>query len=232
MRGRRLRRRQRGENERDDGTCHQDRDELLHGSSLGGLRELLRSFGEIGSDGSGSRCLDLLEHELLAVSVHANRVAVAEVACKQAQRERVLDEPLDRALQRTGAVRRIPAGLGELLLRGIGQLEGDVPLGKPLTQAFELQLDDLGNLSARAAKLDDLVIGQNSGRNRPRSSSALRVRGHDQHGVPEVDGERPWPSVSRRRQYLQQHTSRPARRFLDLVEQTTVYGRRRTASVS
>ena len=93
-----------------------------------------------------------------SVRVDADRVAVREVALEQPQRERVLDEPLDRPLQRPGAVRRIPARLGERFLRRVRQLERDAPLGEPVAQPFELELDDLRDLVARERlELDDLV---------------------------------------------------------------------------
>jgi len=83
------------------------------------------------SSGGEDRFADSLEGELAVVRrVDADGVAVAEVALQQPQRERVLDEPLDRPLQRPGAVSRIPAGVGERLLRGVGQLERDPPIGE------------------------------------------------------------------------------------------------------
>ena len=54
-----------------------------------------------------------------------------EVALEQPQRERVLEQALDRPLERPRAVGRIPAGLGERLLRGVGQLELEAALGEP-----------------------------------------------------------------------------------------------------
>ena len=89
------------------------------------------------------------EDEVAVLGVDADRVAVAEVALEQPQRERVLEQPLDRPLQRPRAVGRIPAGLGEHLLRGVGQLEREPALGEPRAQPLELQLDDLAELVAR-----------------------------------------------------------------------------------
>lgn len=53
-----------------------------------------------------------VEAELAVLRVHANGVALGELALEQPQRERVLEQALDRALQRPGAVGRVPAGLG------------------------------------------------------------------------------------------------------------------------
>ena len=77
---------------------------------------------------------------------------------EQRARERVLDEPLDRALERPRAVRRIPALLGEQLLRLVRDLELDPPLREPLAQPRELQLDDVGELLARQRLEDDDLV--------------------------------------------------------------------------
>ena len=61
--------------------------------------------------------------------VDVDGVALAELALQQPQRERVLDQPLDRALERAGAVGRVPACLGEDFLRRIRQLEPQAALG-------------------------------------------------------------------------------------------------------
>ena len=98
--------------------------------------------------GDSSVARRLREHEVAVLRVDADRVAVAEVAFEQPQRERVLEQPLDRALQRTRAVGRVPARLDDRLLRGVRQLEREPALGEPLAQALELQLDDLAELLA------------------------------------------------------------------------------------
>ena len=83
--------------------------------------------------------------------VDADRVALGELALEQPLRERVLDQPLQRALERPGAVGRVPARLGEHLLRRVGQLERELPLGEPRAQPLELELGDLAQLLARRA---------------------------------------------------------------------------------
>ena len=75
--------------------------------------------GSVALDGGRSRRARLREHELAVRRVDEDGVAVGEVALEQPQRERVLEQPLDRALERPGAVGRVPAGLGERLLRGV-----------------------------------------------------------------------------------------------------------------
>ena len=98
------------------------------------------------------------EPDLTELRVRADRVALGELALEQPQRERVLDQALDRALERPGAVGRIPARLGDQLLRRVGQLEREPALGEPRAQPRELELDDLAELLARQRlELDDLV---------------------------------------------------------------------------
>src|SRR3954471_21178780 len=80
----------------------------------------------------------LVERELAVGNVDVHRVALVEVALEESQRERVLDEPLDRALERARAVGRVPASVGEMLLRGVGQLEGQAPFCQPLTEPRQL----------------------------------------------------------------------------------------------
>src|SRR5438309_1915145 len=72
--------------------------------------------------------------------------------------ERVLEQALNRPLERPGAVGRVPTCLSDHLLRGIGQLELEASVGEALPQAVELQLDDLAELFPRERlELDDLV---------------------------------------------------------------------------
>src|SRR4051812_25338050 len=92
---------------------------------------------------------DLLEDEIAVLGVDADGVAFGEVALEEPKRERVLDQPLDRALQRASAIGRVPAGLREHLFRSVGDLEVEAALGQPLAQAPQLQLDDRADLVAR-----------------------------------------------------------------------------------
>ncbi len=108
------------------------------------------------SDADG--CAGPGERQLAVLGVDAHDVAVHEVAFEQPERERVLEQPLNRPLERTRAVGRVPAGLGERRLRRVGQLEAETALGEPAAQPLELQPDDLAELLARQRpELDDLV---------------------------------------------------------------------------
>src|SRR5918995_6127197 len=93
------------------------------------------------SDRQSSLCP--LEDELAVLRVDADRVAVGELALEQPLREGVLDQPLERALQRPGTVGGVPAGLPEHLLRRVRQLEREPPLGEPRAQTLELEPRDL-----------------------------------------------------------------------------------------
>ena len=145
-----------------------------------------------------------------------------EPSLEQLERERVLDEPLDRALQRPRPERGIPALLGEELLRLVGDLELDAPLGKPLAQARELQLDDVRELLLRQRlERHDLVDAVQELRPEPVAQLVRRadVRRHDDHGVAEVDraalavGQ---PPVVEK---LQEDVEDLGVRLLDLVEE-------------
>src|SRR6266540_3777559 len=164
----------------------------------------------------------LLELELAVLDLHQHRVALGELSLEQPQRERVLDHPLDRALERAGAVGRIPAGLGDVLLRLRRQLDLDPAIGEPLPQPGELQLDDLGQLLARERlELDDLVdpvqeLGAEDVLHRLRRAD---VRGHDQNAVAEVDGAALAVGQATVFEDLEQDVEHVRVGFLDLVQE-------------
>src|SRR5262245_2895927 len=110
----------------------------------------------LGRGGLRRRCL--CKDKLAVLEVDADRVAFGELALEEPQRQRVLDEALDCALQRAGAVGRVPAGLGEVLLGGVGQLEAQAALGEAVAEPRQLELHDLADLLPRQRlELDDLV---------------------------------------------------------------------------
>src|SRR5690349_25104471 len=87
-------------------------------------------------------------HLQLAVRVHIDDdgVAVIEAAVEDGHREWVLDQPLDRPLERASAERRIVALLGEDMLR-VGSYEnGNLAIGEQLLEPLELEIDDLLDL--------------------------------------------------------------------------------------
>ena len=80
-------------------------DRPLSGGSAGGQRLPVGLPVERSGGGRLGR-VGLLEDELAVPGVHANGVALGELALEQPQRERVLEQALDRALQRPRAVGR------------------------------------------------------------------------------------------------------------------------------
>ena len=69
--------------------------------------------------------------------------------------ERILDEALDRAPQRPGAHRRIPALLDEQVLGLLGELELELALGHRLADPQQQQLDDLLDLVLAGQLVED-----------------------------------------------------------------------------
>ena len=89
----------------------------------------------------------LAEAERVAVGLDDDRVALAEAAGQDVDGQRVLDHPLDGALERPGAVDGVVAALGEQRAGGFGQRQADLALGEALAQVAELDVDDLRDLA-------------------------------------------------------------------------------------
>src|SRR5690242_9082220 len=94
-------------------------------------------------------CARPLEHELAVLGVDADGVAVLEVALEEPQRQGVLEQALDRPLERPRAVRRVPAGIREHRLGLVAEIELQPTLLEPRAEPSELLLDDLADLVAR-----------------------------------------------------------------------------------
>src|ERR1044071_7826840 len=85
-------------------------------------------------------------------------VAFAEPPLEHSHGERILNQPLNRSLERAGAESGIVAFLGEQTLRVRRDVEADLALGKELSEPFELQIDDaLDVLRGERTKDDDVV---------------------------------------------------------------------------
>ncbi len=107
------------------------------------------------------RLLRRLARELqrsLPVRPHDDRVAVDELALEHGHRQRILNQPLDRPLERPRAERRIVAFLGEHALRLGRHLERDLALGEQLLEPRELEVDDLLDLLGAERVEDDDVV--------------------------------------------------------------------------
>ena len=139
-------------------------------------------------------------------------------------RERVLEQALDRALQRARAVGRVPAGVGDRPFAASVSSSVEPALGEPRARSrSSWQLDDSRRAARASARLNSTISSirfRNSGRKCSRIDlGAADVRRHDQHRVAEVDraalavGQ---PAVV---EHLQQHVEHLGVRLLDLVEQ-------------
>src|SRR5437870_12322977 len=86
------------------------------------------------------------EHDLAVPRVHHHGVALVELTGQHLLRERIEDALLDRALERSRAVRGVEAFLRDERLGVRGELEGDLPLGEALRKDGGLLVDDLHQL--------------------------------------------------------------------------------------
>ena len=115
------------------------------------------------------------EHERAGreIRVGGDPVARPELAGHERPGQLVLDEPLDRALERPRPERRVGALADDERPGGGGQLQDDVLLGQPATQVRDQQVDDGAEVSSvRAWKtMTSSTRLRNSGRNCDRSAS-------------------------------------------------------------
>ncbi len=95
----------------------------------------LRPLGREPDDGA-------VDQELALAGIDLDGRAVAHRAVEDQACERVLERPLDGALQGPGAIDRIVAGVGEPGLGLVRELELDLALGEEGAEAPELDLDD------------------------------------------------------------------------------------------
>ena len=103
--------------------------------------------------------LGALKGELAAwIDADLDRVAIAEVALQQLERQLVLDALLDHALERPCPEDRVVALLGQLRARGGRQLQRDMARAEQLAQPAKLDLDDLPNVRAAERLEDDRVV--------------------------------------------------------------------------
>ena len=104
----------------------------------------------------------------------------------------------------------------------VGHLETQTPLGEPLAQTPELELDDLGELLARQRlERHDLVDAIQELRAEPVAQlvRGADVRGHDDHGVAEVDRAALTVGQASVVEHLQEDVEDLGVRLLDLVEE-------------
>src|SRR5450631_1322324 len=90
--------------------------------------------------------------------VDCDLVAVADAAIEDLSGERILDQALDGALERTGSVGAIVAGFEDGLARGRRQVDGDLAIGQQLLQVSEAEIDDVRELLFAEWMEDDYIV--------------------------------------------------------------------------
>src|SRR5690554_487561 len=152
----------------------------------------------------------------VVLHVHDDDLAGVELLVEELLGERVLDEALDGPAQRAGAERGVVALVGDEGLRGRQELEPDALALELLLGASDHQVDDLGDLVLAQLVEDDRLVdpvqelgpevllerlvdlllhlfvrdrlvGPTEAQARLAQVGRAEVRGHDQHGVAEVD---------------------------------------------
>src|SRR4029077_20865246 len=104
-------------------------------AARGGRRRLL-ARRPLGRSRLAGACF--LEDEVALPGVDENGVALGKLAFEKSQRQGVLDQALQRSLERPGAVSWPPTGLGAELFRVVRQRDPEAGLSQPLAQTREL----------------------------------------------------------------------------------------------
>ena len=103
----------------------------------------------------GNLALRLGEGELAVLpNVDEHDITRNPAALEQTLRKRVLDERLDCATQRTGAIDGIGALLGEQILCSVRELDGHAIANETVAQVRDHEVDDAANLGVRE-RLED-----------------------------------------------------------------------------
>src|SRR6185312_1807289 len=188
----------------------------------------------------GSFALRLERQPARAVDSNTNRVALDEATFQHRHRERVLEQTLDRPLERPRTERSIVALVREVVLRLGSEIDRQLAIGQQLIQTIELKIHDARDLLLAQRPEHDYVIHaiQKLGpellpQHRDhlllhtieiaagilQDVLASDVRRHDDHGVLEVHRAtlriREPPVI----QDLQQYVEHIGMRFFDLVEE-------------
>src|SRR5262249_35228718 len=127
--------------------------------------------------------------QLVADGVDGDGISLADLALENLQRKTVADVPLDHPLERASAEHRVVAFTSQERLATLRDIEGDAARCDPVPEMAELNVDDLRQVGLREGpEPDDLVDPVHELGLEERQRVALQVRGHDEHGVGEVDG--------------------------------------------
>src|SRR5437867_4441177 len=196
----------------------------------------------LGTHRLGGRRRDALERQVGPVlgPLDPHPVPLGVLAFGHGERERVLEQPLDGALQRPRPVHRVVSVGDDPLLRGRRHVQAEFAISHELREPRNLQVHDLPDVVARKRPENDRIVHAVQELGAERLAQQLEhlglhllpvlgahledvrrpdVRRHDEHGVPEIDratlgvGEAPLVED------LQQHVEDIGVRLLDLVEQ-------------
>src|SRR4051794_64416 len=139
----------------------------------------------------GGVLLGLLEDELAVARVDPHGVAGGEAALEDRDRQLVDQALLNDALERSRSVGRVVAEVAEQDESVGREVHLDAALADALDEPLDLEVDDLRDvLPVEHVELDDVVEAVHELRLEVllhAGSAARDVRGHDQHGVLEVD---------------------------------------------
>src|SRR4051812_15303628 len=176
----------------------------------------------------------------LWIAIDDDVIALVELALEHRQRQRILQQPLNRPLEWPRAERGIVPLGREHLPRRRCQLERETALGEKLLESVKLEIDDVLDLRFAEWPEDDDVIdpveklGTEVLAERARDLGfddravftrvledvgAADVRRHDDDGVPEIDGAALRIGESPIVENLEQNVEHVRMRLLDLVEQ-------------
>src|SRR5690606_21556178 len=106
----------------------------------------------------GRRRRSMGEDQLVAVCVHSDTVAFLEFTLENLDCERILNQSLNRSPERTRAVNRIIAALGDERLGALGEIQRDLAAREIFAQTIELDIDDGGNLVAAEIVEDNRLV--------------------------------------------------------------------------
>src|SRR5207244_9959874 len=108
----------------------------------------------------GSRRRDAFERQACAVfcPVHPHAITLGKLAFEHRERQRVLQQPLDGALERPGAVHRVVALRHEQMLRRRRHLQGELALRYEPLEPLDLQIHDASDVLVRERAEDDHVL--------------------------------------------------------------------------
>src|SRR5207244_10373775 len=108
----------------------------------------------------GSRRRDAFERQACAVfcPVHPHAITLGELAFEHRERQRVLQQPLDGALERPGAVHRVVALRHEQMLRRRRHLQGELALRYEPLEPLDLQIYHASDVLVRGRAEDEHVV--------------------------------------------------------------------------